>query len=164
MKRHNIIIYGHSDDLGYQLFNILASEHRLFIKDPARRVARGTYRVDWDKFKHPSITKTPYHPVECIIIARWDNYTNELIEEVNYLKPDIKILVLNSYEEYTIIDNKYPNLDITFAGFYDITTCESLYFYDKPDIKGKSDDFWGDLFNYCLFNFNYEKTKTKIPS
>ena len=163
MKNKNLIVYGVCDRLGFQIWQALSPHNRVFMKDPKYpNHIPGVYNIDKELYKHPSIQRTYYTPVDGIILTRDDHYTDELMDEIQYLKLHPEILVVNDYEMYQRL--KKTGLNLTFVDCGSIINIEDLYFKDTLYFE-QENHFWTDIFRYSLFNLkieNYEKTETKV--
>ena len=164
-SKQNLIVYGVCDSVGYHIWQCLTPHNRVFMKDPLypNRIP-GVYNIEQDLYKHPSIQRTYYKPVDGIIITRDDFYNDELMDEIKEVKPDVKVLVINGFECYERLEK--TGLDLTFMDVGPIIKIEDLYFKDFVLVKG-NDSYWEDIFRYSLFNLqviNYEKTETKVSA
>ena len=164
MNKRNLIIYGVYNPLGYQIWQCLTPHNRVFMKDPKfPNGIPGVYNIEQDLYKHPSVQRTYYKPVEGIIITRDDEYNDELMQEIDLVDRNIKVLVVNDYNCYERL--KKTGLDLTFMDAGPIIKIEDLYFKDTLYFE-QENHFWTDIFRYSLFNLkieNYdEKTKTKV--
>lgn len=163
MNKRNLIVYGVRDSLGYHIWQCLTPHNRVFMKDPKYPNAiPGVYNIEQDLYKHPSVQKTYYKPVEGIVITRDDEFNDQLMQEIDLVDKDIKVLVVNDYNCYERL--KKTGLDLTFMDVGPIIKIEDLYFKDTLYVEG-NDSYWENIFKYSLFNLkieNYEKTETKV--
>lgn len=152
MKRYTTIIYGKdSDSLSYQLFNIFGAEHRMFMKD-ARKTPQGTSVIDRELTKHPSVRKTLYSPVELVMIAKHDDYFDDLMNEIKLHTQPVKVLLCDVTREKQALE--YVDMEdfISYADLAPPKQAEDLYFYDKPiNIRGKDSEFWANFLSYSLY-------------
>ena len=164
MNKRNLIIYGVYNPLGYQIWQCLTPHNRVFMKDPKfPNGIPGVYNIEQDLYKHPSIQRTLYKPVDGIVITRDDEYNDQLMQEVKLIDKDIKILVVNDYECYERL--KKTGLNLTFMDAGTIIKIEDLYFKDTMYVES-DDSYWENIFKYSLFNLKIEKydkkTKTEV--
>lgn len=164
MNKRNLIVYGVRDSLGYHIWQCLTPHNRVFMKDPKYPNAiPGVYNIEQDLYKHPSIQRTYYKPVEGIVITRDDEFNDQLMQEIDLVDKDIKVLVVNDYNCYERL--KKTGLDLTFMDVGPIIKIEDLYFKDTLYVES-NDSYWENIFKYSLFNLkikNYdEKTESKV--
>ena len=164
MNKRNLIVYGVRDSLGYHIWQCLTPHNRVFMKDPKYPNAiPGVYNIEQDLYKHPSVQKTYYKPVEGIVITRDDEFNDQLMQEIDLVDKDIKVLVVNDYNCYERL--KKTGLDLTFMDVGPIIKIEDLYFKDTLYVES-NDSYWENIFKYSLFNLkikNYdEKTESKV--
>ena len=163
MNKRNLIIYGVNEPLGYHIWQCLTPHNRVFMKDPKYPNAiPGVYNIEQDLYKHPSIQRTYYKPVEGIVITRDDDYNDNLMKEIELVNKDVKVLVVNDFKLYERLEK--TGLHLTFMDVGPIIKIEDLYFKDFVCVKS-NDSYWADIFRYSLFNLeviNYEKTESKV--
>tara|TARA_B100000900_G_scaffold412318_1_gene433840 strand:- start:2601 stop:3095 length:495 start_codon:yes stop_codon:yes gene_type:complete len=163
MNKQNLIVYGVCDPMGYHIWQCLTPHNKVFMKDPMypNRIP-GVYNIEKDLYKHPSIQRTYYKPVQGIVLTRDDRYNDELMQELEIVDKSVKVLVINDYELYERLSK--TGLHLTFMDVGTIIKVEDLYFKDSIYHEGP-DTYWQDIFRYSLFNLNfidYEKTKTEV--
>ena len=137
MNKRNLIVYSAHTAVSFHIWQCLTPHNRVFMKDPKHpnRVP-GVYNIEKELYKHPSIQRTLYKPVDGIILTQDEYYTDELMDELLKLKPDVKVLVVNGYETYERL--KKTRLHLTFMDVGPIIKIEDLYFKDTVYIE--SDD------------------------
>ena len=119
------------------------------------------YNIEQELYKHPSIQKTYYKPVEGIIITRDDEYNDQLMDEISLVDKGIQILVVNDYECYERL--KKTGLNLTFIDAGTIIKVEDLYFNDTMYVESE-DSYWENIFRYSLFNLTMKKYDKKTTS
>lgn len=164
MNKRNLIVYSAHSPISYQIWQCLTPHNRVFLKDPCNpNKVPGVYNIEQDLYKHPSIQRTLYKPVDGIIITADEYFTDELMDELKALKPDVKVLVVNDFALYERLEK--TGLHLTFMDVGPIIKIEDLYFKDFICVKS-NDSYWADIFRYSLFNLeviNYdEKTESKV--
>jgi hypothetical protein len=162
MSKKNLIVYGACNELGFHIWQCLTPHNRAFMKDPLfPNSVPGVYNIEQELYKHPSIQKTYYKPVEGIIITRDDEYNDQLMDEISLVDKDIQILVVNDYKCYERL--KKTGLNLTFIDAGTIIRVEDLYFKDTMYVESE-DSYWENIFRYSLFNLTMKKYDKKTTS
>tara|TARA_B100001093_G_C26590754_1_gene911374 strand:- start:61 stop:570 length:510 start_codon:yes stop_codon:yes gene_type:complete len=162
MSKKNLIVYGACNELGFHIWQCLTPHNRVFMKDPLfPNSIPGVYNIEQELYKHPSIQKTYYKPVEGIIITRDDEYNDQLMDEISLVDKGIQILVINDYECYERL--KKTGLNLTFIDAGTIIKVEDLYFKDTMYVECE-DSYWENIFRYSLFNLTMKKYDKKTTS
>lgn len=162
MNKRNLIVYGACTEIGFHIWQCLTPHNRVFMKDPKHpNSIPGVYNIEQDLYKHPSVQRTYYKPVEGIIITRDDEYNDELMQEIELVDKDIKVLVVNDYNCYERL--KKTGLDLTFMDAGPIIKIEDLYFKDTMYVES-NDSYWENIFKYSLFNLKIENYDKKTES
>ena len=162
MSKKNLIVYGACNELGFHIWQCLTPHNRVFMKDPLfPNSIPGVYNIEQELYKHPSIQKTYYKPVEGIIITRDDEYNDQLMDEISLVDKGIQILVVNDYECYERL--KKTGLNLTFIDAGTIIKVEDLYFNDTMYVESE-DSYWENIFRYSLFNLTMKKYDKKTTS
>jgi len=162
MSKKNLIVYGACNELGFHIWQCLTPHNRVFMKDPLfPNSIPGVYNIEQELYKHPSIQKTYYKPVEGIIITRDDEYNDQLMDEISLVDKGIQILIVNDYECYERL--KKTGLNLTFIDAGTIIKVEDLYFNDTMYVESE-DSYWENIFRYSLFNLTMKKYDKKTTS
>jgi hypothetical protein len=165
LKKSNTVVYGYASMLADTFYELFASEHRMWVKEPVNQKAvtgLNSFHMSEEGRKlafHPSIRFSQYKPVHNAIIGKIQKeYFLDLMKECDGQSVRVLVLPPANAEMKELLKKDYPKLDITFVETNMPDTTDGLYLI--KEIKLRSSDtvaykywtqFLGAVLPFCQY-------------
>ena len=165
LKKSNTVIYGAASHYADTFYELFASEHRIWMKEPVRpvdQVSLNAFHASEEGRKlafHPSLNFSQYTPVHNAVIAKIQKeYFVQLMGECK--EQSVRVLVLEQATPglQKLLKEDYPGLNITYVEQELPQTTDGLYLIKKIQLRSSDSiaykywtKFLGAVLPFCQY-------------